>query len=192
MQPSNDGDQFAVVVSVAGEDVLAQIDVVDTQPYSLAQPYAGATQHQRERAQYRAPYTAAFVLRGCLHQVPARDLVRSRAVTAAALARDATQFLLFKRAMGMRYRRAEFVLRSFVLFLRDQYGEHPVSLKEAAARWVARIDRRMAITVGNEFGVVRQLCLFQRRSALRAHRGNWERDFAQRLRGDASVGQHRL
>jgi integrase len=88
----------------------------------------------------------------------------STKVTAATLARDATQFLAFKRALGMRYRRAEFVLNSFVRFVRDQYGERSAPLEEAVTRWAARIEGRKAITVGNEFGVVRQLCLFRRRT----------------------------
>lgn len=85
-------------------------------------------------------------------------------VTAAALAHEATQFLAFKRAMGTGYRRAQFVLNSFVRFVRKRYGEQPVSLEDAVTRWVARIEGRKAVTVGNEFGVVRQLCLFRRRS----------------------------
>lgn len=88
----------------------------------------------------------------------------STKVTAATLARDATQFLAFKRAMGMGYWRAEFVLNSFVRFVRDQYGELPASLEQAVTRWASRIEGRKAITVGHEFGVVRQLCLFRRRS----------------------------
>ena len=88
----------------------------------------------------------------------------STKVTAATLARDARQFLAFKRAMGMGYRRAEFVLNSFVRFVREQYGERPASLEQAVTRWASRIEGRKAITVGNEFGVVRQLCLFRRRS----------------------------
>lgn len=85
-------------------------------------------------------------------------------VTAATLAHDATQFLAFKRAQGIEYRRAEFVLNSFVRHVRAQYGERSVSLDEAVTRWAARIEGRKAVTVGNEFGVVRQLCLFRRRS----------------------------
>ena len=88
----------------------------------------------------------------------------SAKVTAAILASDAIEFLAFKRAMGMGYRRAEFVLNSFVRFVRAQYGDCPTSLEQAVTRWVARIEGRKAITVGNEFGVVRQLCLFRRRS----------------------------
>lgn len=85
-------------------------------------------------------------------------------VTAATLAHDATQFLAFKRAMGMGYRRAEFVLNSFVRFVHNRYGERPAALDEAVTLWVTRIEGRKAITVGNEFGVVRQMCLFRRRS----------------------------
>jgi len=89
-------------------------------------------------------------------------------VTAQSLAVDAAEFLEFKRAMGMGYRRAEFVLNSFVRFVRERYGESPAPLEEVVPLWAARIDGRKAITVGNEFGVVRQLCLFRRRGEPRA------------------------
>jgi integrase/recombinase XerD len=92
----------------------------------------------------------------------------SKKVAAAILARDAAQFLAFKRAMGMGYRRAEFVLASFVRFVREQYGDFPVSLEQVVTRWATRIEGRKAVTVANEFGVVRQLCLFRRRSDPRA------------------------
>ena len=92
----------------------------------------------------------------------------SKKVPAAILARDAAQLLAFKRAMGMGYRRAEFVLASFVRFVREQYGDSPVSLEQVVTRWATRIEDRKAVTVANEFGVVRQLCLFRRRSDPRA------------------------
>ena len=92
----------------------------------------------------------------------------SKKVHAAILARDAAQFLAFKRAMGMGYRRAEFVLASFVRFVREQYGDSPVSLEQVVTRWATRIEGRKAVTVANEFGVLRQLCLFRRRSDPRA------------------------
>jgi site-specific recombinase XerD len=89
----------------------------------------------------------------------------STRVTACELAHDAQDFLRFKRAMGMGYRRAEFVLNSFVRFVAQHWGEHgAVALDEVVPRWVARkAGGRKAITVGNEFGVVRQLCLYRRR-----------------------------
>jgi integrase/recombinase XerD len=85
-------------------------------------------------------------------------------VTAAELARDAQEFLRFKRAMGISYWRAEFVLNSFVRFVAQHGGAHgEVALDEAVSRWTARSGGRKAVTVGNEFGVVRQLCLYRRR-----------------------------
>jgi integrase len=92
----------------------------------------------------------------------------SAKVTAATLASDTAKFLAFKRAMGMGYSRAEFTLNGFVRFVREQYGERPASLEQAVTRWVTRIDGRKALTVSREFGIVRQLCLFRRRSDPRA------------------------
>jgi integrase/recombinase XerD len=85
-------------------------------------------------------------------------------VTAECLAVDAAEFLAFKRGMGMSYRRAEFVLSSFVRFVADRYGERSAPLEQAVTLWATRIEGRKAVTLGNEFGVVRQLCLFRRRS----------------------------
>jgi integrase len=88
----------------------------------------------------------------------------STIVTAAGLAQDAQDFLRFKRAMGMSYRRAEFVLNGFIRFVAQHSGDiGEVALDEAVTRWIARIAGRKAITVGLEFGVVRQLCLYRRR-----------------------------
>jgi len=86
-------------------------------------------------------------------------------VTADCLAREARDFLRFKRAMGMGYRRAEFVLDGFAHFVAQHWGEHgEVALDEAVMRWSTRIAGRKAVTVGLEFGVLRQLCLYRRRS----------------------------
>jgi len=85
-------------------------------------------------------------------------------VTAAGLERDAQEFLRFKRAMGIRYQRAEFVLDSFLRFVAQHWGDHgELVLDNAVKRWSARIAGRKAVTLGNEFGVVRQLCLYRRR-----------------------------
>lgn len=89
-------------------------------------------------------------------------------VTAQSLAVDANEFLAFKRAMGTGYWRAEFVLNSFVRFVRERYGELPAPLEEVVTLWATRIEGRKAVTLGNEFGVVRQLCLFRRRGEPRA------------------------
>ena len=85
-------------------------------------------------------------------------------VTADQLARDALKFLRFKRAIGIPYWRAEFVLNEFVRFVRRHWGDHgEVMLDDAITRWSARVASRKAVTVANEFGVVRQLCLYRRR-----------------------------
>ena len=85
-------------------------------------------------------------------------------VTAGRLAGDAQAFLRFKRAMGIPYRRGEFVLDSFVRFVAQRWGnDSEVELCDVIARWCARAAGRKAVTLGNEFGVVRQLCLFRRR-----------------------------
>ena len=85
-------------------------------------------------------------------------------VTAGRLVEDAQEFLRFKRAMGIPYRRGEFVLASFVRFVAQRWGnDGEVELRDAIARWCARTAGRKAVTLGNEFGVVRQLCLFRRR-----------------------------
>ena len=84
----------------------------------------------------------------------------STLITAHGLARDIDEFLRFKRAMGMPYLRGEFDLNSLRRFIVMHWGERtPVALDDAVRQWTSRIDGRKAVTVGNEFGVVRQLCL---------------------------------
>ena len=88
----------------------------------------------------------------------------STLVTAHDLARDIDDFLRFKHAMGMRYWRGEWVLNGFRRFIAGRWGEcSPVALDEAVRQWVARVAGRKAVTVSQEFGVVRQLCLYRRR-----------------------------
>src|SRR5574337_2214297 len=96
---------------------------------------------------------------------PYTTLFRSMStmVTAAELTQEAQDFLRFKRAMGMSYRRGEFALESFVRFVGLLGTGDAVALDEAVIGWITRIEGRKAVTVGNEFGVVRQLCLFRRR-----------------------------
>lgn len=85
-------------------------------------------------------------------------------VTADQLAHEVQEFLRFKRAMGIPYRRAEFVLDAFMRFVRQLAGDHgEVRLDHAIRQWCARVADRKAVTVANEFGVLRQLCLYRRR-----------------------------
>jgi integrase/recombinase XerD len=85
-------------------------------------------------------------------------------VAATELVQDVQEFLRFKRAMGIPYRRAEFVLNGFVDFVAQRSGDCPeVVLDDAITQWCARIVGRKAVTVANELGVLRQLCLYRRR-----------------------------
>jgi integrase/recombinase XerD len=85
-------------------------------------------------------------------------------VTAAGLRHDALAFLTFKRAMGMTYRRGEFELNRFIHFVAQHWDEEgEVALDVAVRRWCERIPGRKAVTLGNEFGIIRQLCLHRRR-----------------------------
>jgi integrase/recombinase XerD len=85
-------------------------------------------------------------------------------VTAAELAGAVEAFLRFKRAMGAPYRRGQWDLENFVCFVAQHWGKlGHVPLDEAITRWCERIPGRKAVTLGNEFGPIRQLCLHRRR-----------------------------
>src|SRR4029077_20673438 len=107
-------------------------------------------------------------LRRDRHRVAARRLASGSGmttiVTAAKLRRDVQESLRFKRAMGIVYRRAEFDLDGFVDFVAQRWGDRgEVALEDAISHWCVRIPGRKAVTLGNEFGVIRQLCLYRRR-----------------------------
>ena len=86
-----------------------------------------------------------------------------RTITVKDLARDAKEFLRFKRAMGITYQRGEHVLDSFLRFVGQRWGSGNVELDTVVRQWCARRTGCKAVTVANEFGVVRQLCLYRRR-----------------------------
>jgi len=85
-------------------------------------------------------------------------------LTLSELERDAESFLQFKRAMGHPYKRGAYEIDCFLRFLRRQWGEEDsIPLTEAIQRWCGRRPGRKAVTLANEFGVIRQLCLYRRR-----------------------------
>jgi len=86
-----------------------------------------------------------------------------RTITVKDLARDAKEFLRFKRAIGITYQRGEHVLESFLRFVGQRWGSGNVELDTVVRQWCARRAGCKAVTVANEFGVVRQLCLYRRR-----------------------------
>lgn len=86
-----------------------------------------------------------------------------RTLTVKDLARDAKEFLRFKRSMGITYQRGEHVLDSFLRFVVQRWGNGKIELDDVVRQWCARRAGCKAVTVANEFGVVRQLCLYRRR-----------------------------
>lgn len=81
------------------------------------------------------------------------------------LAHDIAEFLAFKRALGYHYGRGEAMLRSFQRYVESQAGaEAAVELDAMIGAWLSRIAGRKPVTVALELGVIRQLCLYRRRS----------------------------
>ncbi len=81
------------------------------------------------------------------------------------LDREIERFLAFKRALGHPYQRGAFMLRS----LRRYAERHTdpgcrIDLVRVMRGWLARTDGRQPVTATIELGVLRQFCLFRRRS----------------------------
>ena len=88
----------------------------------------------------------------------------STLVTLSELRRDAGRFIQFKHALGHPYQRGAFEIERFLLFVGQHWDEQePIPLAEAIHRWCGRLPNRKAVTLANEFGVIRQLCLYRRR-----------------------------
>ena len=85
-------------------------------------------------------------------------------ISAAVLAEDIAHFVAFKRAMGNSYRRSELTLKSFQRAVEQRGGLHAkVPFDAVLHEWLSRSPHRQPVTVGLEFGVIRQLCLYRRR-----------------------------
>jgi len=85
-------------------------------------------------------------------------------VTAASLARDIDDFLVFKRALGHSYKRSEATLRSLQRFaLRDIGAGGTIDLPVIIKKWLDRAPDRKPVTRACDLGAVRQLCHFRRR-----------------------------
>ena len=86
-------------------------------------------------------------------------------LTQAQLGEDIAQFLAFKRALGHPYRRGEAMLQSFQRFAEAQAGaDAKIELEVMIGGWLSRIAGRKPVSVALELGVIRQLCLYRRRS----------------------------
>ncbi len=91
-------------------------------------------------------------------------------ITLAGLARDVEGFLVFKRALGHPYQRAEHMLRSFQRFAQScaatlprSRGTTRISLEATIKAWLSRPSVRKPVTSGLELGLLRHLCLYRRR-----------------------------
>lgn len=85
--------------------------------------------------------------------------------TGRALAAQIEAFLRFKRSTGCKYVRAEFWLNAFCQFVRRDSGS-TARLEDLARAWLARNDRRKAVSVAYELSVLRQFFVYLKRSDL--------------------------
>lgn len=83
-------------------------------------------------------------------------------ICAAELAEDIVQFIAFKRAMGHSYQRSELTLKSFLRAVEKRAGlQAKVPFDAVLHEWLSRNPHRQPVSVGLEFGVIRQLCLYR-------------------------------
>jgi integrase len=81
------------------------------------------------------------------------------------LERDIAGFLAFKRARGHPYQRGAFMLHSLRRYAACHAdARRRVDLTHVMRGWLARVAGRKPVTVAVELGVLRQFCLFRRRS----------------------------
>ena len=86
-------------------------------------------------------------------------------LTPARLGKEITAFLVFKRALGCRYRRGEFTLRSLERFAARSRGlRSPINLEGVIRAWLLCTPGRKPVTLADDLGAVRQFCLYRRRS----------------------------
>lgn len=85
------------------------------------------------------------------------------------LASNIDNFLNFKRALGYPYQRGEATLKSFLHFA-QQHGTKAktkdctiIIFEVTLDKWLYRIEGRKPVTLANDLGVIRQLCLYCRR-----------------------------
>ena len=89
-------------------------------------------------------------------------------LTLGALGRDVEDFILFKRALGRRYEATARLLSDFRSYA-ERYArassQDRVALEPLICAWLARPGTRKPTTTAQQFGVIRELCLYRRRRA---------------------------
>jgi integrase/recombinase XerD len=87
-------------------------------------------------------------------------------ITPAALARDIERFILFKRMLGHRYEAAPLLLYRFSRFA-EEYAKTSsrgrVALDALICAWLSRPGDRKSGATAQQFGMIRELCLYRRR-----------------------------
>src|SRR5687768_6070160 len=82
----------------------------------------------------------------------------------SVFAADLDRFLAFKRGLGYRYRREEFLLHAFDRFVLARTSRRRSDTMDVLLReWLARNKVRKPISVAWECSVLRQFCLHRRR-----------------------------
>ena len=82
----------------------------------------------------------------------------------SVFAADLERFLAFKRGLGYRYRREEFLLRAFDRFVRARTRRRRSDTMDVLLReWLARNKARKPISVAWECSVLRQFCVHRHR-----------------------------
>jgi integrase len=84
----------------------------------------------------------------------------------SVLKSDLQGFLCYKRALGFRYERPEGTLRHFDRHVRKMHhpSGQPLDLRSLIQSWLAQGQGRKPITAATDLGVIRQFCLYRRRS----------------------------
>jgi integrase/recombinase XerD len=87
-------------------------------------------------------------------------------ITLAALARDIEEFILFKRTLGLRYEASALLLYRFRRFA-EEYAKvsskRRVALDAMIRAWLSRPGVRKPTATAQQFGVIRELCLYRQR-----------------------------
>lgn len=93
-------------------------------------------------------------------------------ITLPILARDIEEFIQFKRALGRRYESAALVLRRFRRFA-EAYAKdapnRPIAFDALLRAWLSRPGVRKASATIQQFGTIRQLCLYRHRRNPRSY-----------------------
>jgi integrase/recombinase XerD len=85
-------------------------------------------------------------------------------LTREELAEKISTFLDFKRALGCKYLWGENTLRRFESFAIGEAGGGSIDLATTIRAWLERGPGRKPVTLATELGVLRQFCLYMRRS----------------------------